>query len=88
MRSSAMSAKVIPFPIVPDEALARPGEPMTVVTTALCRMNLLMAAYLCPGPRPDARYILMKINEILQDPALAEAMGIDQIQIIDHDEGA
>jgi hypothetical protein len=72
---------------VPNDTPER-VEPMSVVANALCRMNLLIAAYLQPDAPRDADLILMKINEILQEPSLCEAVGIDQIQIIDHDEGA
>jgi hypothetical protein len=67
-----MSADVIHFPVLSARTLQH-EEPMAVVCDALCRMNLLMAAYLHPGERYDAEFILMKINEILREPSLYEA---------------
>jgi hypothetical protein len=76
-----MSAEVIPFPVVPLDPPARPDEPIVVVTDAVCRMNLLMAVYQQPGPRPSAHNILMQFNDILEEPALCEAVGIEKISI-------
>lgn len=82
-----MSAEVIQFPITPNEMPDR-AEPMSVVCDALCRMHLLMAVYLQPDTSRDADLILKKINAILEEPELCAAVGIDRIEIINHDEGA
>ena len=59
--------------------------PKIVVGDALCRMNLLIAAYLQPGARHDAEFILMKIAEILCEPELCEVAGIIPPQIVDQE---
>lgn len=82
-----MSADVIRFPVVPNDTPER-AEPMSVVCDSLCRMHLLMADYLQSHMRRDAHLMLMKINAILEEPELCEAVGIHRIQINDHDEGA
>jgi hypothetical protein len=80
-----MRAEIIRFPVVPARTPHR-EDPMTVVRDALCRMNLLMSAYVQPRQRYDPEFILMKINEILQEPELSEATGIEKIQIIEHED--
>ena len=77
-----MSAKVIRFPIVPNDT--QRSHPNEVMADAISRMKALLAVYLEPGSRPSAEYILMAINGILEEPEVCEAAGIKRTVIIDH----
>ena len=80
--SSRSRSNIIRFPAKSAKEIDR-VVPKIVIADALCRMNLLIAAYVQPGERHDAEFILMKIAEILCEPELCKAAGIMAPQVVD-----